>query len=207
MSSRERGRASNMPAWSIISSQPVASPRCGCRRGCTAAARADGARVRLRRHPREVEPVIAVRAHDHRVAVVDLGEELARPRPELPEPRAERRLHEVAHREKIVVAQERHVLRHRAGNRAACSSALATGLLRRQVGLRCSSGRGRCGPGRAPARRARAVRARCRVRVHVPQVPVVVLDAYSRRPVLRGSCPRFHDATRRWRASPPRREL
>jgi hypothetical protein len=40
-------------------------------------AAANGARVRLVRHSRLVEPVIPVRAHDLRVMVIDLVEELA----------------------------------------------------------------------------------------------------------------------------------
>ena len=42
----------------------------------------DRAQVRVVLHAREIEPVVPVRPHDHRVAVVDFCEELARARPE-----------------------------------------------------------------------------------------------------------------------------
>ena len=72
---------------------------------------ADRARMRVVRHPREIEPVIAVRAHHFGVTIIDLGEELARARGERADLRAERRLHLGANGHEVVPLEERHVLR------------------------------------------------------------------------------------------------
>ena len=85
MSSRERGRASNIPACSIISSHPVACPSVRVSKMLySSGPRRIGLACGSFAMRAEVEPVVAVRAHDFRIAVVDLGEELARPGEKLP---------------------------------------------------------------------------------------------------------------------------
>ena len=49
--------------------------------------------MRFMLHLREIEPVIAVRPHDLRIAMVHFAEELEWPRTEASDVRAERRVH------------------------------------------------------------------------------------------------------------------
>ena len=71
--------------------------------------------MRIVRHPREIEPVIAVRAHHFRIAIVDFREELARTGREAADACAQGRLHVVADRQDLVLPQEGHVLGHGLG--------------------------------------------------------------------------------------------
>jgi hypothetical protein len=64
------------------------------------------------RHLDLVEPVVAVRAHDHGIVMVDLHEELARRRRVGANAGAKRGVHVGVDGQEIAVLQVRHVFRH-----------------------------------------------------------------------------------------------
>ena len=135
--------------------------------------------MRLALHPGQVDPVIAVRAHHHRIAIVDLGEELALlAGNESADAGAQRRLHPVAHGEDLLLAKEGHVLGDggieaalvllRAGHRRERRQAAVLFLLERQAGA---------GAGQLALHQGDLLGPGVRNELHMREIPVVVGDA------------------------------
>ena len=127
-----------------------------------------------------------MRAHDFQITVVDLGEELAWPWPEAPDPRAQRRFHVVAHSEDAVVLQERHVLADGGSKTARVLIFTCDRRLRRQGGVALLfESEKRVGARQLALHHDRFVLPRVWDHLHVAQIPVVVLHADAGRCVLR----------------------